>query len=191
MTPQEYAAELELKIAELQGQNRPFRLAVYSTVGKMSRRIFVDGQNESGQTFQYNSTDPIYVSEARQKAVLTGKGKNGSDTFKSGEKKGQKHKSTYFESYKAFREQLGLKSDKVVWILNDDLKSDFLNAKDVQNATPVEVTTNEYRQVIRDENVQKYSGLSKRYGQFLNLSQSEIDLFYKINENELALFLSK
>lgn len=191
MTPAEYAAELELKIAELQGLNRPFRLAVYSTVGKMSRRIFVDGQNDQGQTFQYNSTDPIYVSDARQKKVLTGKGKDGSDTFKSGKKKGQKHKSTYFDSYKAFREQLGLKSDKVVWILNDDLKSDYLNAKDVQNASPIEVSANEYRQVIRSENIEKYAGLSKRYGSFLNLSSSEIKYFYDINEKELALFLSK
>jgi len=186
MTPAEFAKQLETKTERLKAENRPFKLAVYSTVGDMSRRIFVRGENENGQTFDYNSTDPLYVSEARQKKVLTGKGKNGSNTFKDG----KKHKTTYFESYKALREAQGLPSDHVIWKYNGDLMSDFINAKDVQDAKPIEITTNEYRQVIRGENITKYSGLSKRYGQFLNLQPAEIKKFYTINEKELALYLS-
>ena len=204
MTPTEYAQELELKIAELQGFNKPFRTAVYSAIGKASRRIFVSGINEKGQSFQYNSTDQMYVPnpdnpksdkawiQARQKSVMTGKGKYGESTFKTGKKKGQKHVTTYFESYKEFRALQGLESNFVVWKYNNDLMSDYLNAKDVSNASPVEISANEYRQELaREINVKKYEGLSERYGKFLTLQPSEIKYLLEINEKELNLFLSK
>lgn len=191
MTPSEYAEELRRKAEEIKRTNRPFKLAVYSTVARSSQRIFDRGVTADGQSFKYNDTTPLYIadSQAKNKGGITHKGKTGRSVFESGKKAGQRHKTTYFSSYRELRAAQGLETNHVNWTFIGDLKSDFLNTKvgaPTSSAEPVRVNLNEYIQVTRGVNVEKYEGLSKRYGQFLNVSPEEIQEFYDTLNFELA-----
>lgn len=200
MTPQEYADSLRKKIDELKKNNRPFQLAVLSSVAQVSKRAFSDKKNNVGQTFTYNDIEPLYVSDEQSPRKLSHKGKFGRDTFQSGKKKGQKHKTTYFSNYKEFRRTVGREDSHVNWQLTGDLMSDYgslpaptsKNPPSLSELKPARrINPNEYVTALdRDINIKKYRGLSDRYGDFLELSESEIKEFYRILNGELALFLS-
>lgn len=196
MSPEEYAEFLRGKIEELRKNNRPFGLAVATSVAQVSKRAFTDKRNEKGESFQYNSTDPVYIRDEDSPRKLSHKGKNGSDTYKSGKKKGQKHTTTYFDSYKSFRGAVGRDTDAVDWQLTNDLRSDYGNsskAAPVSQLKPaVQINVNNYiTRLTRDNNVKKYGGLSARYGEFLTCSTKEEADFFRINELELGKFLSE
>lgn len=203
MSPVEYAAFNRRKIEELRTRNKPFELAVLTSVAEVTKRAFSKAQNNLGQSFKYNSTDPIYVSDLNSPVNLSKKGKTGQDTFQSGSKKGQKHVTTYFESYLAFRKAVGAGEDakgvakeNVNWQLKNELRGDYGNSP---KTTPpeklkpaVKIDVNHYvTQLSKPENIKKYGGLVKRYGDFLKLSQAEEQEFYRINESELGKFLSE
>lgn len=198
MTPQEYADSLRTKIDELKKNNRPFQLAVLSSVAQVSKRAFSDKKNNEGQSFSYNSKDPIYVSDHQSPRKLSHKGKTGRSTFES---TGESHKTTYFDSYKAFRDNVQRKTDAVNWQLTGDLMSDYgsLPTPTDKEPPPVnklkparKINPNKYVTALdREVNIKKYAGLSDRYGDFLKLSEFEMKEFYRIHEGELALFLAK
>lgn len=197
MTPKEFADSLRKKIDELQKVNRPFQLAVLSSVAQVSKRAFSDGMNNKGQSFSYNSTDPLYVSDSQSPQKLSHKGKTGKSVFASG----KAHTTTYYDSYKAFRGAVKRDTHPVDWQLTGDLMSDFgsLPAPSSKNPPPLsqlrpakKINPNNYITALdREINIKKYGGLSDRYGDFLELSEKEESEFYRILEGELALFLSK
>lgn len=196
MSPEEYAEFLRRKIEELRSKNKPFELAVRSTVAAVTLRAFSGKRNEKMESFQYNSTTPIYVSDLQSPRNLSKKGKNGNTKFESGKRKGQEHKTTYFKSYKDFRDSVDAKTDAVNWQLTNVLRGDYGNSpKDTppERLKPaVKIDANHYlTQLSRDENISKYNGLVKRYGNFLQCSDTEEQEFYRINESELGKFLSE
>jgi len=151
MTPQEYSVELERKLTELKAFNRPFQLAVYSTVALVSKRVFTDGRNKEGNQFQYKS-----------------------------------------KWYKQKREKRGFETAFVNWTYEGELKSDYENYPKGQGATALKVSVNEYESaLVRQIDVDKYSGLSKRFGEFLEVNDEEERKFYEINELELRLLFEK
>ena len=187
MTPGEYADKLRSQLDDLKRNNRPFQLAVYGTVAESCNRIFYSGVTASGSQYQYNDTTPLYVSEARQKAVLTHKGKTGKSKFKDG----KEHKTTYFKSYRELREKQGLEAGFVNWTYYGDLKSDYTNSPPQSNtAVPIKINLNWYESRLnRPANLEKYTHLSKRYGDFLNVSPQEETKFYDVLEKQLrAIF---
>jgi len=191
MTPNEFAKVLESKIDELRRSNKPFEIAVKTSVAETVQRAFVNKRNENGESFQYNSTTPIYVSDNQSPQKLSHKGKNGNSKTKSG----KPHKTTYFDSYKSFRDSIGRDTDAVDWQLTTDLMSDYGNSpigtSEASLDPAVRLDPNLYiTHLTRSINIAKYNGLSQRYGQFLTLSQSEKERFYKINELELSSFLA-
>lgn len=201
MTPKEHANQLRAKIEELKKNNRPFQLAVLSSVAQVSKRVFSDGKNQAGSTFAYNDIEPVYITDEQSPRKLSHKGKFGKSVFASGEKKGLEHTTTYFASYKEFRQSVGRESNFVNWQLNGDLMSDFGSLPRPESKQPPsqsamkpakKVNPNEYITALdRTNNVKKYEGLSDRFGKFLELSSKEEAEFYRILEGELALFLAK
>jgi hypothetical protein len=198
LTPKQFADQLRGKLAELQKNNRPFQLAVLSSVAQVAKRAFSDGVNNVGQSFSYNDSDPLYISDDQSPRKLSHKGKTGQNVFKS---TGKPHKTTYFDSYKSFRANVGRRTSTVNWQLNGDLMSDFGSIPAPVSKQPpslsqmrpaVKISPNFYiTKLDRDINVKKYSGLSERYGEFLKVSASEEKEFFRIFDNELILFLSK
>lgn len=200
-TPGQYADEMRKKLQALQEKNRPFNIAVTSIVAQVAKRAFSDGQNNVGQNFDYNSTNPIYVYDDQSPINLSHKGKTGKNKFTSGEKKGLEHATTYFKSYKEFRKKVKRKDQYVNWQLTGDLMSDYGNVDAPTNKKPppinkdfkpaTVVTVNEYiTSIKRSNNVEKYDGLAFRYGEFLKMSKEEEKKFFEILDKELANFLS-
>lgn len=197
MTPDEYAQSLRLKIESLRTKNTPFQLAVLTSVATVAKRAFSGKQNDKGQSFSYNSTDPIYISDDQSPRKLSRKGKTGRSTFES---TGQPHKTTYFNSYKDFRDNVDRKTDAVNWQLTGDLMSDYGSLQAPGNKNPPnlnelrparKINVNEYITALdRPVNIKKYNGLSDRYGDFLQCSDAEEKQFFEVLEFELNKFLT-
>lgn len=192
MTAQEFKDRL-LKAAEnLRTENTPFKLAVYSTVAEQAKRIFTDGQSTDGRTHQYNKTTPLYLNPAT--TFNGGKigqpvGKNGEKIFKSGKKKGEAHKTVYFESYYDYRGKIGRENSFVNWELSGDLKLDFENPQG-GTPTPIKVSENEYVSGLRrQDNIKKREGLEEKYGKIFFLTDSEKKTFYETVRFELRKLL--
>lgn len=196
MTPDEFAKKMREKIESLRTKNIPLKLSVATSVAQVSTRAFTNKLNEKGEFFRYNSLDPLYIRDEQSPRKLNHKGKFGSDTFKSGKKKGQKHKTTYFGSYKEFRAAVGADSEAVDWQLTNDLRSDYGNASKAAPPSKlkpaVQVNVNNYiTRLSREHNIKKYEGLSARYGNFLTCSEKEIQDYFRILDLELGNFLAK
>lgn len=199
-TPRQFAERMRKKLEELQKNNRPFQIAVTSSAAEVAKRAFSDGKNNVGESFNYNSTNPLYISDEQSPRDLSRKGKTGRDTFESGKNKGDKHKTTYFDSYKKFRATVGRRDSYVNWQLTGDLMSDFgslppptsKNPPDLGQMKPaVKINVNEYiTKLDRPNNVEKYNGLADRFGDFLKTSKEEEKRFFEILDKELANFLS-
>lgn len=196
MSPDEFAKKMREKIESLRTKNLPLKLAVSTSVGDVSTRAFTNKLNEKGEFFRYNSLDPIYIRDEQSPRDLSRKGKYGSDTFKSGKKKGEKHKTTYFGSYKEFRASVDADSEAVDWQLTNELRSDYGNSpkstKPEKLKPAVQVNVNNYiTRLSRENNIKKYEGLVKRYGNFLTCSEKEIQDYFRILDLELGNFLAK
>jgi len=187
MTPKEYASQLETKLADLLKNNKPLRIGAYSALADMSERIFTQGNNSNGSPIgQYNDSTPIYVSPNQSPKKFPLKGKAGKTTFSDG----SPHKTGYFDSYKAFRSQIGRRTDTVNLQLTGDFKSDLENP--VNNIpTPLRVNMNEYEvRLKRPVNELKRSGLEDKYGTFTRHTSEELTRFYEVVEKELALIFT-
>jgi len=194
MSPSQLADQLRAKIDDLKRNNRPLKLATASAVAEMSERIFTRGENVAGQTFQYNSTNPIYVDPKDSPKKFPTKGKNGKTTFANGES----HKTGYFDSYKSYKKAIGQKTDHVHFALHNDLKFDFENTRsEGDKPSAIRMSVNEYQvKLERPLNAEVAEGLeagtNKKvgYGPIFRMSQKEITMYYDILEKELALMFS-
>lgn len=197
MTTDQYIAKLQGKIKELQANNKPFAIAVNSTMALQSNRIFIEGKNSSDNLLgQYNTTSPLYINPNKSPRAGSSKpkgieglnpptGKTGKTEFKDG----KKHKTTYVNNYKEYRNRIGRRIDKVDITLTSDLQFDFRNA--TRGVKPTKVNTNEYITVLkRTLNPKKVEGLEKKYGVFTNLTIKEREAFYKVNSYELRKFMA-
>lgn len=53
MTPKEFADKLRKQLEEFKRVNKPFQLAVYDAVGRVSKRAFEEGKDTDGNRYQY------------------------------------------------------------------------------------------------------------------------------------------
>lgn len=179
MSIDEYINKLRTASQEID-MGKPLLLASTSATKEMVTRIFKLGQNETGKTFQYNSTDPLYVNPK----TSPGKdfppiGKTGWDTFKSGKKKGEKHVTGWFKSYKNYRETIGRFTDKVYWNLSGELNSAVANGLR-------RVNNNEYvLQISRDIDVKKRSGIDEKYNNVFGINKDEEATFQRVYRDEI------
>lgn len=182
MSIDEYINKLRTASQEIDS-GKPLLLASTSATQQMITRIFVKGQNETGKTFQYNSTDPLYVNPVTSPGKkFPTKGKTGKDTFTSGKKKGEKHVTGWFESYKDYREAIGRKTDKVYFNLSGDLNSDVANGLR-------RVNNNEYViELKRPINVEKKKGFNdpdRRFAPVFGINKDEEATFQRVYRDEI------
>lgn len=186
MSIEEFNLKLRQALAEIEANDVPLRLAAYSSVAAVSKRIFTDGGNANGgQIGQYNSSNPIYINPKKAfggSKLGTPKGKNGDTKFKDG----RSHVTVYLDSYKDYKAALGKPSGGafVNLELSGDLKSDFENGK---VPTPQERGPHEYFIGLkRPINQDKVAGLEQKYGKVFALTDAEVEEFIKDIKFEFA-----
>lgn len=83
-------------------------------------RIHTNGIASDGSDIGQYSTTPMYINPKNSPSTFQPVGKTGRDTFI---KSGKPHLTRYFDQgYRAYREEIGLPSDKVVLTLRGDLR---------------------------------------------------------------------
>lgn len=167
MTSQDLIKKIDDQLKKI--EDAKFLFTCVSEVhARQVKRIFTDGLNGNGVKIgSYNSTDPLYVDPDKSPKKFPTKGKTGSDTFKSG----IKHKTGYFDSYKAFRQAISRETSFVNLRLNENLKFDFTNS--------LTLNGNVYQSgVKKKENVGKVDGATDKYGvETWQISPSEISIY--------------
>lgn len=153
MTPAQYADKLRKQLNAIQTVNKPLQLAAYSVTAQAAKRIFTDGETNTGERFKYTS-----------------------------------------KAYIKKREERTFRTNYVNWTFEGDLKSDYENRPKGSNnpVTARKIDVNEYCiELMRPENQAKYRYLQDRYGDnFLELSDNEVQEFYRILEGQLTLLLN-
>jgi len=177
MTIEEFQLKLKQALAEIEANNTPLKLAAYSSVAAVSKRIFTDGGNANGgEIVQYKADGGIYLNPKTSfggSKLGTPRGKTGETKFKNG----KNHVTVYLDSYKDYKAVLGKPSGGafVNLELSGDLKSDFENGA---IPTPQQNGVNEYFVSLKRQiNNDKRSGLEFKYGRIFALTDAEVKEF--------------
>ena len=190
MTFKEYIVRLEARNKDPKILSEPLRLAALDTTAKMGERIFDNGLTTTGASIGQYSTNPIYVNPLSlpsgvKKSIGVKSGKTGETVFKSGQKKGQKHKTKYLAGgYKELRNKVGRQIAYVDLSFSNELRFDFGNGSGV--ATPRKISDLEYQiRLDKTINQEKRSGLEDKYGIIFTTSEAEKKIFFNTVEVEL------
>ena len=179
MTTEEFNRSLDLKLAQI--ADAKFLLTSVSEAhARQVKRIFEKGEKVGGKIGQYNSENPIYVAPDKSPKKFTTKGKNGETTFKSG----KPHKTGYFDSYKAFRGEIGRETSFVNLRLTENLKFDFTNSLVLSGGFYVTGTR-------RKENSDKAEGIVDKYGNVFKLTAEEVKIYSDSVKRKLTEWLNK
>lgn len=197
MTTEQYIANQRRWMAQIIDKDIPLQRAVRDTMAKQVTRIFVEGKKSDGsQIGQYDTKRSMYINPNTSprktgdkvkgiEGLLPPKGKHGDETFKSG----KKHKTTYVNNYKDFRNRIGRRIDTVDLFLSGDLKSDMSNSK--SEVKPIQINTHEYVTGLkRPENVEKLAGNEKKFGDIAPLTSDEQANFFRVANKELQLIIN-
>lgn len=161
-------AEFNKKIEERKRvieENIPLGIAVADTHALMVQRIFVNGLNSSDSKIgSYATSPPLYVNTTLNAPIKKApKGKYGETKFTDG----RPHKTTYFESYKKFRQEESRESSFVNLRLFGNLENDFKTGlKRINNDSWVAV-------VRKDESADKIRGAESKYGKVFFFTKDE------------------
>lgn len=179
MTIAEFNKKLEARKKAIH-ENKPLGLAAADTHAMMVERIFIDGLNASSSKIgNYSTSPPIYVNTQFAPQKKAAKGKTGETKFKNG----APHKTTYFESYKAFRQAEGRESSFVNLRLFGNLQNDFSTGiKRVDNDTWISF-------VKKDESGDKINGNERRFGLIFHTTKDERANFKKVLDFEMNKLL--
>lgn len=214
ITMQQYIANLEKKLNDLDTFSKPLRIAAFDVTAKMGERIFDEGKKADGTTIinhkagiggsQLYSEKPIYVSGKavpKPRGVLAGKpqGKRKTGrTKREVKRKGElfavetKHSSKYFATgYKGYRENVGRQTGYIDLVLTGELRLDFSNGK---KETPEPRKINELEYHIRLDkqiNLDKREGLEEKYGEIFAVSNEERELFNQTVGREFRRILKQ
>lgn len=174
MTMDEYIKVLDKRIAAIDKIGPGLFVAVKSVQALQVERIFESGlASDNTKIGQYNSTDPLYVSNQNSPIKGSGKGKPNL------EGKSKKTKTTYYESYKDYRATIGRESGFVNLRLFGRLQSDLANA-------PIQVNENTYDVRVSSESYGKLKGNEKRFGKKITrLTDEENKTYLKVLNFEL------
>lgn len=167
MTPEE-KADFIRKLAALD-PSVPMGIAVNDTVDAYYQRIFINGKLTDGGAINYKSDNPVYInSKDGSPQQLSSKGKTGKSKFASG----KEHVSTYFDSYKKFKQTIG----KSILELFGSLQSSI-----AKGAT--KTTDNTYVLAVPGVEADKIEGL--QYG---NGKWSGMGTIFQLNEKERLIY---
>jgi hypothetical protein len=165
MTPLQYAAKLRSQLDELERNNRPFKLAVYSTVAKSAERIFSNGENNTGQKFSYSKSYAKFRTDHGRKADFV--------------------RYNYIGDLKSDFENTPKGTD------SKRAKPETISVNEYQSVTRNE-NAEKYNHLKEPGRVNKKTGYQRpAYGDFLQINEFEESEFYRILEDELTLHFSK
>jgi hypothetical protein len=194
MTVKEYTEKQKKKLSDFKSFTVPFEKAVRSTLIGQTQRIFVEGKNSSNSPIgKYNSTSSLYVNPnttpGQASKLKPPHGKNGDTIFKNG----KAHKTTYVESYKALRKEIGFSTNVVNLRFTSEMFFDFTNAKTAGAARPTKISDTEYQvRFKKPVNAKKADGLEDHFQcEIFKLTKSERSSFFKTLEKEFHLALTK
>lgn len=174
MTTDEYINMLSNKIASINVGKAVYKASTDVHTQYLDR-IFVKGLNSNNtQIGEYNSKNQLYINDNNSPKTLSKKGKTGKDTFSSG----KKHKTTYFESYRDFRDTIGRESSFVNLNLFGLLLSDMTKLRVVSDGVEVAITN--------IESINKYKGAKNKYGNVFELTKQEKELYTELLTKELT-----
>lgn len=150
-------------------------IAVRDTHAKQVQRIFVDGKNsDDSQIGKYSTTEPLYVNPSRSPKNTPVRGKYGQTTFANG----NKHKTTYFESYSEYRSEQGREATFVNLNLFGNLRSAFANGL-------FKVSEREWVVAIPESEYVKIEGNESRFGGKISaLTNEEHNNFIEVIQEE-------
>ena len=161
-------------------------IAVKSIQSEQAERIFEKGISSDGSKIgDYNSTNPIYINSDKSPKKFKPEGKPKATTTdkKKTKASNDKRKTKYFESYRAFRQQIGRESGFVNLRLFGRLQSDFVNA-------PVQSSQFSYDVVLNSLNAAKAKGNEAHFGKkIFGLTKEENQTFLKVLGFELNKIL--
>jgi hypothetical protein len=181
ISPSQYAAKLKRLARDLES-GEIMLLAGGSAIGRMAERVFVRGEDVSGGTKNYNTTDELWVSDFAAPKGQSNTGKTGKNI-----------KTTYYSSYSAFRSAMGREASVMNFRLNNELQSDLLNSPVNKSSNAIgqpklkTVAPNEFVISLKNSaNTKKADGLEARFGvKIFQLSPSEIDFLKSIYQQEI------
>ncbi|MES2829669.1 MAG: hypothetical protein V4687_16020 [Bacteroidota bacterium] len=174
VTIAEYIASQKDRFEKLQN-GEALEIAVRDTHAKQVQRIFVDGKNsDDSQIGKYNTTDPIYVNPGKAPKNTPVRGKYGQSTFSNG----NKHKTSYFESYSEFRQEQGREATFVNLNLFGNLRSAWANGL-------FKVSEREWVVAIPFSEYVKVEGNEERFGGKISaLTKEEHNNFIEVIQEE-------
>lgn len=188
LTPAQFAAKLKAKVVAIQRDNLPLKIAANTVHALRVLRIFHEGKNQTGGkiTPDYNKSKPLYVPNDKLRRSGGNKGKTGKPI-----------KTNYFKSYFDLKRQQGFDPNTVNWRMTNNLQSDYANAQlsKASNAVPkpntIKINVNHYvERLDREENIEKLSGLKKKYGNVTAFTQAEREMFNTVFAGEMNKLLS-
>lgn len=179
MTPENYIQELRARIADIKSNEEPIILAVKDTTSMMAVRIFEKGLDASGAPIgQYNATKGLWISDDRLPKKGTNIGKTGKPI-----------KTSYYESYKAMREQQGRETGFMNLRLTNRLQSEFLNApiseKISQPGEPLRIGDGEYAIAVSGRSKK----ITEKWARVFAFSEEEIKHFSDVLNFEISVRL--
>lgn len=166
----EYIASQRERFEKIQN-GEALEIAVRDTHAKQVQRIFVEGKNSGdSQIGKYSTNDPLYVNPKNAPKNTPVRGKNGQSTFANG----NKHKTTYFESYSDFRSEQGRESSFVNLNLFGNLRSSWANGL-------FKVSDREWVVAIPQSEYVKVEGNEERFGGKISaLTKEEYNNFIEV-----------
>ncbi|MFI5404902.1 MAG: hypothetical protein ACHQ1D_00165 [Nitrososphaerales archaeon] len=194
MNIKDYIGGIEKKLSSLETFSKPLKIAAFDVTARMGERIFDEGKKEYGSAIggKYSET-PIYVNPDKltvKKNIGAKQGKNGDRIFKSGEKKGQPHKTKYLAGgYEELRDKTGRQTNYVDLNFSGELRLDFSNGQRI--AQPRKINALEYQiRLDKEINQKKRLGMDEKYGTIFKTSKEENALFFETIGREFRKILS-
>jgi hypothetical protein len=177
MKGSEYIANIRKRVDQ-NAMNKAVMSAALTVVADMSQRIFVEGKASNGSDIgKYDTENELYVSPENSPKKLPLKGKDG----KSKKANGEKYKTSYFESYSAFKKKVSGKNNKVNLNLFGILQSNFANGVSQDgNAVIVSLT---------EENDNKKEGQEARFNKkIFFLSKQERAKYVRLVKSQFKIY---
>jgi len=207
LTTEEYIKKNRVKLEALVRFDIPLKIAVYTIVGEQSIRIFQMGLNSAGSKIGvYDSGTgkghELWIPDSRSPINGNHKGKPAIGRGETGKKSSKVRvfqftvKNTYYKNYQDYRKRMKRESGFVNLRLNNELQSDFSNAKISKTSTkviqgqPIRVNANYYKtELKKDINQKKREGLEDKYGKIFSLTKEEKTKYFAILQKELKIAL--
>lgn len=177
LKPEAFVKELRKRAELLKKQNKPLQIAAQTTHALRVNRIFHEGQDSNNSSIgSYKTSPEVWIPNDYHRRG----GNNGGKT-------GRAKKTSYYQSYAAFKRSQGFGSNIVLRQTNR-LQSDFANRQvsensdAIPNGKPIKVNVNRYIERITSENAPKIEGRERIF----NFSKKEVETFNRVY-NETAI----